>query len=148
MYIMRYFPANIIGWSKVGLMLAQRLRRWSNIKSILGESLVLAGIVIHHPGVPWFTVPSCGNTMRIYPGPRQFKAVDFAYPWNDNYWSRQPHASCQSLLMQMTVCNRGLLQARKNTPSGLRDCYWCFIVMSALTLSKIITTIVIFNLFY
>ena len=39
------FPANATHISNVGLMLAQRRRRWPNIEPILGECLVLAGLV-------------------------------------------------------------------------------------------------------
>ena len=36
-------PANTKSLSKVGSMLAHRLRRWSNIEPTLGERLVFAG---------------------------------------------------------------------------------------------------------
>ena len=36
-------PTNTRRWSKAVLMLAQRLRRWANIKTALGQRLVLVG---------------------------------------------------------------------------------------------------------
>ena len=37
---MRAFPANSVHSPNAGLMLGQRRRRWSNIKTVLGECLV------------------------------------------------------------------------------------------------------------
>ena len=40
-----HFPANTRHWANVGLMLGQRRRRWTNIKPILVQCLVFAGLV-------------------------------------------------------------------------------------------------------
>ena len=39
------FPANTIHWANAGLMLAQRRRRWANIKPALAQCIVLSGLV-------------------------------------------------------------------------------------------------------
>ena len=51
-YIHIYFiyisiPGNTKRWPNVGLMMGQRRRRWTNIKPILGQCLVSAGIYVH-----------------------------------------------------------------------------------------------------
>ena len=50
------FPENTILWTDVSLMLAHRLRRWSNIKPALGKSIVFAVLL-----VPWLYIPGIAD---------------------------------------------------------------------------------------
>ena len=54
---LRQITANTSRWPNVGLMSGQRRRRWANIKPILGQRLVLAGIphyLITRRVIKWF----------------------------------------------------------------------------------------------
>ena len=44
-------PANTMCWPNVGLMLAQRRRRWASVSSTLGQRLVFEGMVQIYRGV-------------------------------------------------------------------------------------------------
>ena len=59
---LRHIPANSRRSPKVGLMLGQRRRRWTNIEPTLGERLVFAGISPDNPFRPtsiYFILPDC-----------------------------------------------------------------------------------------
>ena len=56
-----YIPANTRHSPNAGLMLAQRLRRWSNINPALGDRLVIAGLL----GCHLVSKPSCHTTYTM-----------------------------------------------------------------------------------